>query len=230
MQTENVRSNVLCGQRAEIDPLVLLGYEYPGWTAPTTIGDDAVIRSGSVIYADTVIGNRFTCGHSVIIRAQCVIGDGVVILHQSTLEGKVRIGHSVKIMAHVYLPSTTVIGDLVFVGPGTVFLNDKYPMRQRAPVRGARIEQGAAIGGHVTVCPGVTIGAGAMVAAGTLVNKDVPPRTLALGVPMRLRPLPENIPEENISELLMNSSDLWGREAGGRLPETWTSQPDTGPA
>ena len=47
----------LIGKRAQIDDGVVLGYRYPGDTHPTRIGDDAVIRSGSIIYADTTIGN-----------------------------------------------------------------------------------------------------------------------------------------------------------------------------
>ncbi|WP_315985734.1 acyltransferase [Blastopirellula sp. J2-11] len=207
-------SPVRLGLRAEIDQNVMLGYVYPGWSGPTVLGDDAVVRMGSVIYADTQIGDRFTCGHNVVIRACCTIGDNVVVLHQSTLEGNLSIGDGVKLMAHVYVSSTTKIESLVFVGPGTTFLNDKYPMRQRAPVQGAIVKEGAAIGGGVTVCPGVTIGEGAFVGAGTLVNRDVPPRMLAYGVPMRLRELPADLPEVNDSELLLNSSDLWGRSRG----------------
>jgi maltose O-acetyltransferase len=43
----------------------------------------------------------------------------------------------------------------------------------------------------VTVLAGVTIGPEAFVAAGSVVTADVPPRTLAGGVPARaIRPLP----------------------------------------
>ncbi|MEX1039116.1 MAG: acyltransferase [Pirellulaceae bacterium] len=205
---------VQLGLHAEVDPNVQLGYKYPACRQPTIIGDNAVIRSGSVIYVDTQIGDRFTCGHNVIIRANCRIGDDVVILHQTSLEGNLTIGSGVKLMAHVYVCSTTEIADETFVGPGTVFLNDKYPMRRRGAVQGPRIEKGAAIGGHVTLCPGVTIGAGAIVGAGTLVHRNVPPRMLAMGVPMKLHALPESLPEENISDLLFGSSDLWGRRTG----------------
>lgn len=207
------------GQRGEIDPGVILGYTYPGWSRPTIIGEDAVIRSGSVVYVDTRIGNRFTSGHHVVIRAGCTIGDNTVVLHQSTLEGNLAVGSGVKLMAHVYVSSSTQIGDYVFVGPNTVFLNDKYPMRHQAAVQGACVEQGVAIGGGVTVCPGVTIGQGAFIGAGTLVNRDVPSSTMAYGVPMRVRELPPDLPRENMPELLLGSSDLWGRCSGAPTPD-----------
>ncbi len=101
------------GERAQIDDGVVLGYRYPNDTHPTRIGDDAIIRSGSIIYADTVIGDRFSCGHQVLIRAEVSIGNRVVVHHKSTLEGRLRIGSGVKIMAHVYM--TCSPGCITFV-------------------------------------------------------------------------------------------------------------------
>ena len=42
---------------------------------PLRIGDYAIIRSGTVIYANTTIGHRFQCGHHVLIRAEVTIGE-----------------------------------------------------------------------------------------------------------------------------------------------------------
>ena len=58
---------------------------------------------------------------------------------------------------------------------------------------GPTIEEGASVGANATVLPGVTVGEGAFVAAGAVVTGDVPPGTLALGVPARTRPLPEEL-------------------------------------
>ncbi len=208
------------GDHSQVDADVILGYRYPGDSQPTRIGDHAIIRSGSIIYADTTIGNRFQCGHQVLIRAEITIGDRCVVHHKCTLEGRLRIGHGVKIMAHVYLPSTTVIGNLVFIGPGTTFLNDRLPMRRAAPVAGAHIEDHVTIGGGVTICPGVKIGRGAFVAAGALVTKDVPPYTMAIGVPAQHQPLPESMARENMPELLLPQTDLFG----ARQDESWKQE------
>jgi len=215
-------SNPFCeiGHHAQIDPDVILGYRYPGDSQPTRIGDHAIIRSGSIVYADTTIGRRFQCGHQVLIRAEVTIGDRCVVHHKCTLEGRLRIGNGVKIMAHVYLPSTTVIGDMVFIGPGTTFLNDRLPMRRAATVQGARIEDHVTIGGGVTICPGVTIGRGSFIAAGAVVNKDVPPYTLAMGVPARHQPLPDKMSRENLPELLLPQTDLFG----ARQDDSWKDE------
>lgn len=195
----------------------MLGYRYPDDSSPLRIGDHAVIRSGTIIYANTTIGHRFQCGHQVLIRAEVTIGDRCVVHHKCTLEGRLRIGNGVKIMAHVYIPSTTEIGDMVFIGPGTTFLNDKYPMRRAAPVQGPRIEQHVCIGGGVTICPEVTVGRNSVIGAGSVVNKDVPPDTLAYGVPARHHPLPDGISHGNLPELLLPQTDLWGAQTD----ESW---------
>lgn len=199
------------GTNAQIDPDVILGYRYPGDSQPTRIGDHAIIRSGSIIYANTTIGHHFQCGHQVLIRGEIVIGDRCVVHHKCTLEGRLKIGNGVKIMAHVYVPSRTTIGDFVFIGPGTTFLNAKYPMRE-GTVQGATIEDHVCIGGGVTICPGVRIGRGSFIAAGAVVNKDVPPGTLAMGVPARHQPLPANILPENLLEQLLPQTDLFGAQ------------------
>ena len=42
------------------------------------------------------------------------------------------------------------------------------------------------IGGHVTILPGVTIGEGCTIAAGSIVTKDVPRFSVAMGQPARV--------------------------------------------
>lgn len=214
------------GAHAHLDDGITLGYRYPGDAQPLRIGDHAVIRSGSIIYTDTTIGNRFSCGHQVLIRAHCSLGDRVVVHHQCTLEGRVRIGNGVKIMAQVYIPSTTVIGDMVFIGPGTTFLNDRYPMRRKAPVSGAKIGNHVTIGGGVTICPEVTIGDNVFVGAGAVVNQDVPANTLAYGVPARFHPLPDGMEHGNLPELLLPQTDLWGAQRDESWQDDVASDPE----
>lgn len=208
------------GQDAQIDDGVALGYRYAGASQPLRIGDHAVVRSGTAIYCNTTIGDRFQCGHNVVIRAEVVIGNRCVVHHQCTLEGRLKIGDGVKIMAHVYLPSTTEIGDMVFIGPGTSFMNDRLPMRRAAPVQGPRIEDHVSIGGGVTVCPAVTIGRNSVIGAGAVVTKDVPPNTLAYGVPARHYPLPDEISHGNPPELQLPQTDLFGAQSD----DTWRNE------
>jgi maltose O-acetyltransferase len=48
------------------------------------------------------------------------------------------------------------------------------------------IEENVWLGGRVIVLPGVTIGAGSAVGAGSVVTRDIPPRSLAVGVPAKV--------------------------------------------
>lgn len=200
--------NCHIGAGSEIAPNVILGYYYRGWSKPARIGMNSRIHSGTVIYADTAIGNRFTCGHNVTIRAECEISDRVVILHGCTLEGKIIIGKGVKIMAHVYIPSRTVIGDMTFIGPGVTILNARIPMREQG-ISGVTIGNNVVIGGGSTIGPGVTIGDNVFIGAGALVLKDIPSNSLAYGSPSIHKPLPGKFGKMNDPKQIFTGLDLW---------------------
>ncbi|MBV9214310.1 MAG: N-acetyltransferase, partial [Actinobacteria bacterium] len=58
------------------------------------------------------------------------------------------------------------------------------------PLRGPVLRRRCRVGGAATLLPGVEIGEEAFVGAGAVVTRDVPPRTLVVGVPaQRLREL-----------------------------------------
>jgi len=208
MSQKSSFENVNLGPDCEIAPNVQLGYQYKGWKHPTKIGKLGRVHSGTVIYADTEIGSRFTCGHNVVIRAECNIGDRVVILHGTTLEGKITIGKGVKIMAHVYIPSGTVIGGMTFIGPAVNFLNAKLPMRD-TNVSAPKIGNHVVIGGGVTIGPGVQIGDNVFIGAGATVLEDVPPNSLAYGTPAKYKPLPSKFGRGNDPAQIFSGLDLW---------------------
>ncbi len=182
-----------------IQPNVSLGVGCGGATQPTMLGHRCVIRSGTTIYADVTLGDHVQTGHGVLIRDHTVIGNHVVIGTQSIIEGNVTIGDYVKIELLCYIPTHVKIGSRVFFGPRVTLTNDRYPLRQRAKYRphGATIEDDVTIGAAAVILPGITIGRGSFVAAGAIVTKDVPPFSLAIGLPARMRPLPEKLREAN---------------------------------
>ena len=82
------------------------------------------------------------------------------------------------------------LGDGCLVGHNVVFAtldHDKRPGR-RGDMTAAPIVVGKDvwIGAHATILKGVTIGDGAIVAAGAVVTRDVPPNTIAAGVPAQV--------------------------------------------
>jgi acetyltransferase-like isoleucine patch superfamily enzyme len=156
-----------------------------GWLAPTVLGSGARLRTGTVIYAGSRIGDRLSTGHHVVIREQCTIGDDVCIWSNSLIDYGVEIGDGAKIHVGCYVAQFTRIGEGAFLAPGVVLANDLYPgdAASAAAMRGPTIGRGAQLGVNCTVLPYVRIGVGAVIGAGSVVTRDVPDGFLAYGVP-----------------------------------------------
>lgn len=90
------------------------------------------------------------------------------------------------------------IGDNVFIGPNVSIYTITHALD--IPQRNAGLMQArpVTIGNNVWICgncvilPGVTIGDGSVIGAGSVVTRDIPPHTLAIGNPCHpLRPITE---------------------------------------
>jgi acetyltransferase-like isoleucine patch superfamily enzyme len=166
---------------------VWLGY-LPGRPLPDqtlTIGEHAVLRAGTIVYAGSVIGPGLETGHHVVIREENRIGARLRIWNNSTIDYGCRIGAGVKIHTNCYVAQFSTLEDEVFLAPGVTIANDKYPGWEGAPVGlvGPTNRRGAQIGVNVTILPGVTIGAGAVVGAGSVVTRDIPAGVVVVGNP-----------------------------------------------
>ena len=153
--------------------------------APLHLGPAARLRSGTVLYAGSRIGARFSTGHHVVVREQSAIGDDVSVWSNSVVDYGCRIGDRVKIHTGCYVAQFSEIEDDAFLAPGVCFANDLYPGSAASAdaMRGPWIGAGAQIGINVTVLPYVRIGAGAIIGAGSVVVHDVPPGVVASGSP-----------------------------------------------
>jgi acetyltransferase-like isoleucine patch superfamily enzyme len=183
--------NVALGQGARIEEYCLLGVPPRGkhdGELQTLIGDRAVIRSHSVIYAGNVIGNNFQTGNKVNIRELNEIGDEVSIGTLSVVEHHVRIGNGVRIHSQVFIPEYSVLEEGAWLGPNVVLTNAKYPQAigVKESLRGPIIKRRAKIGANSTILPGVVIGENALVGAGTVVCRDVPEGAVVVGNPGRI--------------------------------------------
>jgi acetyltransferase-like isoleucine patch superfamily enzyme len=173
-----------------MDPGVIVGYR-PGRLPvdPRLIlGAGAILRSGTVLYGGSQIGERLQTGHGVVIREDNRIGDDLRIWNHSTIDYGCRIGHRVKIHCNCYVAQFTTIADDVFLAPGVSVSNDPHPgCRFSAQcMRGPTIEQAAQIGAGVTLLPFVRVGRRALVGAGSVVTRDVPPEMVVAGNPARV--------------------------------------------
>lgn len=83
------------------------------------------------------------------------------------------------------------IGNNVFFGPGVQIYTASHPLNaiERRKVEFAKpvtIGSDCWIGGNVVICPGVTIGDGCVIGAGSVVTKNIPDNTLAVGNPAKV--------------------------------------------
>lgn len=126
----------------------------------------------------------------------CTIGDNTKIGVFVEVQKNATIGSNCKIQSHSFICEGVTIEDNVFIGHGVTFVNDKYPratkgnglLRSEADwkVIPTLIRKGASIGSGATVLCGVTIGENAIVGSGSVVTRDVPPNSIAAGVPSRV--------------------------------------------
>jgi acetyltransferase-like isoleucine patch superfamily enzyme len=181
---------VRLGEGSLVDEDAILGYLSPrrGVSDVLTIGPNARIRSGCVIYAGSNIGAHFETGHHTIIREENEIGEHFSIWNSSVVDYGCRIGMRVKIHCHVYVAQFTVIEDDVFLAPGVKIANDYHPgcPDSRECMRGPTLKRGCRIGVNVTLVPYVTVGEGTLVGSGSVVTKDLPPGVVAYGNPARV--------------------------------------------
>ena len=127
----------------------------------------------------------------------CRIGDETRIGPFVEIQRDAVVGARCKIQSRSFICTGVEIEDEVFVGHGTLFINDKFPRATTAAgelktdadwqlVRTV-VERGAALGSGAVVLGGIRIGAGALVGAGAVVTADVAPGATVAGVPARSR-------------------------------------------
>lgn len=83
------------------------------------------------------------------------------------------------------------IGDDVMIGPGVSLITSGHPVDPASRYDGItaapiRIERNVWIGASAMILQGVTIGENSVIGAGAIVTHDVPPSTLAAGVPAKV--------------------------------------------
>jgi acetyltransferase-like isoleucine patch superfamily enzyme len=182
---------VVLGENCTVEDFVILG-ALPRGSKPgelqTIIGNNATIRSHTVIYAGNKIGHNFQTGNKVNIRELNTIGDDVSVGTLSVIEHHIQIGNRVRIHTQAFIPEYTVLEDECWIGPNVVLTNAKYPLsiNVKNELKGPVIKKKAIIGANSTLLPGITIGANAIVGAGSVVTKDVPENCVFAGNPAKL--------------------------------------------
>src|SRR5574341_241375 len=160
----------------------------------TVVGEDCVIGPNTVI-RDTTIGDRCQVECSVLEGAfladEVKMGPFARLRPGARLERGVRMGNFGEVknstlgpgahMGHFSYVGDATIGAHVNIGAGTITCNYDGVKKSRTV-----IEDAAFIGSDTMLVAPVTVGAHARTGAGAVVTRDVPPDSLAVGMPARV--------------------------------------------
>lgn len=133
---------------------------------------------GEEVYIDfdfrCIFGKHIHFGNKVVVNINCTFLD----------DGIINIGNCVMIAPDVKIYTATHSLDLEermpsYDVPGAESVCDTIALT-------VTVEDGVWIGGNSTILPGVTIGHHSVIGAGSVVNKDIPPYSVAVGNPCRV--------------------------------------------
>jgi UDP-2-acetamido-3-amino-2,3-dideoxy-glucuronate N-acetyltransferase len=155
---------------------------------PTVVGDGATIAAQTVVVAGAVIGPGAFIGDQSHVRERAQVGRDSTVGRGSAVDNDVVLGERVRMQTGCYVTAFSVVEDDVFLGPGVFTYNDNAMGRHEKGIelKGALLRRACRIGGGARILPGVEVGEEAFVATGSVVTRDVPPRTLVMGVPARV--------------------------------------------
>lgn len=185
-KTAIVYPHVQLGKNAVIEDYCIVGAPLKdGSTPATVIGDDAHLRSFTVIYSGNKIGHHFQTGNKANIREHNTIGNHVSVGTMSVIEHHVIVEDNVRIHTNAFVPEFSTLKKGCWIGPHVVLTNAKVPLAPNAKenLQGPIIEAGAVIGANSTLSPGVHIKTGALVGSGSNVTKNIPADSVAYGNP-----------------------------------------------
>jgi len=149
---------------------------------------DPFVHESSYVDSDVVIGQGTKIWHFCHILSDTTIGEGCSFGQNCVSGPKVRIGNGVKVQNNVSIYEGVEIEDDVFLGPSMVFTNVINPrafVQRKEEFKKTLLKKGCSVGANATIVCGVTIGEYALIGSGAVVNRDVKPHALMVGVPAR---------------------------------------------
>jgi carbonic anhydrase/acetyltransferase-like protein (isoleucine patch superfamily) len=132
------------------------------WSSPD-LSSAAFIAPNATVMGNLIIKGGASIWYSAVVRAD--VERITIGAHTNIQDGAVLHGDP---------GEPTVLEDYVTVG-------------HRAVIHSAYIEQGSLIGIGAVVLNGVRVGSGSIIGAGCVVTKDVPARSLVLGIPAQIK-------------------------------------------
>jgi UDP-2-acetamido-3-amino-2,3-dideoxy-glucuronate N-acetyltransferase len=149
---------------------------------------DYQVHETAIVDEGAQIGSGSRVWQWVHVCGGAKIGSGVSLGQNVFVGNKVVIGDKCKIQNNVSVYDNVYLEEGVFCGPSMVFTNVYNPrslIERKDEYRDTFVKKGATLGANCTIVCGTTVGAYAFVGAGAVINKDVPPYALMVGVPAR---------------------------------------------
>jgi acetyltransferase-like isoleucine patch superfamily enzyme len=148
------------------------------------IGDNVSLGPGSFIYALTHYPTTWMMHQTRQQQIQrfdpkIIIGNNVT----STAELQIAAQSEIIIEDDVMFASNIHVND-AFHGFETA--KEPYKYQKMFKIAPIRIKRGCWIGQNVVIMPGVTIGECTIIGANSVVNKSIPERSIAVGIPARV--------------------------------------------
>jgi acetyltransferase-like isoleucine patch superfamily enzyme len=161
---------------------------------PAVIGNDCLIGANVIIYVGCEVNSNVLVADSAAIREDVTIGEYTIIGRNVTVENLTSIGKKCKLETNAYITAYSLLEDYCFIAPGVLTTNDNYLGRTEERFKhfkGVTVRKGGRIGGGAIILPGIEIGEDGVVAAGAVVTKNVPPKTIYIGMPAKeFKPVP----------------------------------------
>lgn len=146
------------------------------------------VHASAIVDEGAQIGEGSHIWHFVHVCGGAKIGAGVSLGQNVFVGNKVIIGDNCKIQNNVSVYDNVTLEEGVFCGPSMVFTNVHNPrslIERKDQFRDTLVKRGATLGANCTIVCGNVIGEFGFIGAGAVVNCDVKPFALMVGVPAR---------------------------------------------
>lgn len=157
------------------------------WSVNLT-SQNYTIHPSAIVDDGAQIGEGSRVWHFAHVCSGAQIGKDVSLGQNVFVGNKVIIGDNCKIQNNVSVYDNVTLEEGVFCGPSMVFTNVYNPrslIERKNEYRNTLVKKGATLGANCTIVCGITVGEYAFVGAGALINKDVKPYALMVGMPAR---------------------------------------------
>lgn len=142
-------------------PKTLISVPSPTFWSPPDLSKAAFVAANAVVIGDVELEAGSSVWYGATVRGDVE---------------KICIGASSNIQD----------GAVLHCDPGSpILLADHVTVGHRAVIHSAMIGSGSLIGIGAIILNGVTVGEGCIIGAGAVVTKDIPPRSLVMGVPAK---------------------------------------------